>query len=78
MFLSGHVGVSSLLTPSKDYDMLLEWVGLILDVHFTRLTLDNQSWQLLLALQSKVLAQVTLQVHCMKSDASNYFSGNLL
>lgn len=63
MFLSGHVGVSSLLTPSKDspvpYDMVLEWVGLILDVHFTRLTLDHQSWQLLLSLQSKVLAQVS-------------------
>ena len=64
LFLSDHVGVSSLLTPSKDslvpYDMLLEWVGLILDIHFTRLTLDNHSWQLLLSLQSKVLAQVCM------------------
>lgn len=63
MFLSDYVGVSSLLTPPTDdspipYDVILEWIALILDVHFTHLTLDQECCQLLLSLQSQVFAQV--------------------
>lgn len=64
MFLSDFVGVASLLTPPPEecpipYDVILEWIALILDVHFTQLALDRESRQLLLSLQSKVLAQVS-------------------
>lgn len=75
-FLSDHVGVASLLTPPSDqsplpYNVILEWVALILDVHFTALTLDHQSRQFLLGLQSKVLAQVSdCVITCSNYDFS--------
>lgn len=64
MFLLEDVGVVSLLTPpsegpSTSYDVILEWIALLLDVCFTQLTLDRECQQLLLSLQSRVYAQVS-------------------
>ena len=58
--------MTSLLTPPPSdsthfqYDMVLEWIALLLDVHFAHLSLDQQCRRHLLALQYKVLAQVSI------------------
>ena len=69
------MGVSSLLTPPPSesgipYDVVLEWIGLILDVHFTQLTLDKECHQLLLSLQAKVFVQVGV---CVVNPQSSIF-----
>lgn len=66
MFLSEYVCMAALLTTRTEpsplsYNAVLDWIGLILDVHFTRLALDQHCQQLLLSLQSKILAQVSSQ-----------------
>lgn len=82
LILSDSVGVASLLAPPYDstpvnYNMVLDWIVLLLDVHFMRITLDHQCRQSLLALQSKILAQVSDSLH-NNSFAIGGFAGNML
>ena len=53
--------METLLTPSSPclhYDVVLEWIALLLDVHFTQLVLEPEARQLLTSLQSQVSKQV--------------------
>lgn len=63
-FLQQHVGMSSLLslpipnTRPLPYPTILEWVGLLLDVHFTQLALSPEGRDLLKLLKEDVYIQV--------------------
>ncbi len=58
-FVSSQLTLPSLLTQRPlTYNALLDWAAQILDVHFTQLTFDPTSRDLLVALQARVMDQV--------------------
>ena len=53
--------MEALLTPSPPllpYNAVLDWTGLLLDVHFTQLAMVPEARQLLTSLHSRVSKQV--------------------
>lgn len=63
-FLNRYVTMEMLLStspaPPVSYDVILKWVWLLVDVHFTQLALCGEARASLLSLQSRVCKQVVL------------------
>ena len=61
-FLNRYVTMEMLLStspaPPVSYDVILKWVWLLVDVHFTQLALCREARASLLSLQSRVCKQV--------------------